>query len=288
MTEDAYYRQRWPLHALGSSFARGIRDDDDAWLQEWKRLLRMHPATESDASGQLPFDCLQPTDEREWQHAGQAAELLVVHGFNPLERRDNRGACPLVANFFGAQTGSVFEGIGLGLMRGLARREASQPMRTEQGGNALHAFLVWGVWGAELLPWVLKYHDPEPGNSSLRLPSTWFDAPDDDGLRPLDLIWGHGQLWDKTMGVVDLSQRELDMACLLEATGALVKGGADPWHDSEQAQRILGALVCANGVQHTWAMGVPGGVALAARIEQGLLERGTAIVNKPGGSKIRL
>lgn len=285
MTEDAHYRQRWPLHALGSSFARGIRDDDDAWLQEWKRLLRMHPATEPDAAGQLPFDCLQQTDEREWQHAGQAAELLVVHGFNPLERREGRGACPLVANFFGAQTGSVFEGIGLGLMHGLARREAKQPMRTEQGGNALHAFVAWG---AELLPWVLEYHDPEPGRASLCLPAVWFDAPDDDGMRPLELIWAPGHLWDKTMGVADLSQRELDMACLLEATDALVKGGADPLRDRGQAQRMLDALVCANGAQHTWAMGVPGGVALAARIEQGLLERGTSIVNRPGGGKIRL
>lgn len=224
LDEDALWEQDWPLHALCRRYARGNCPDDTLWLAQIQDLLfsGISPA-EADEDGRTPFEFLNDTRANaEWEYAPEAAKLLVLHGFNPL-LKNRHAAIPLLDIFLGVETGSAHAQIGLGALQGLIERETTSPLRDEEGGNPLHALCKTepGV-----LPSVLE--DMGEGLSGKpALPEHWFNAPNNDGRRPLDMIWDERGEWGKLLTEHDLWSREISAELYLEATENMVARGAD-------------------------------------------------------------
>lgn len=237
----AQYDKRWPLHALCDDYAQGNRLDDEAWFSEFNALIDSGIDVNAICEeGDTPFELLNPAGTpgvASWYRAAQAAEILVKHGFNPLlpDRNDNIQA---LYTFLGAEDGSAEEAFGFALIRGLLAREKTAPMRTQEGGNIVHA-MTRDEPG--ILPWIMD----ENGNAKsfgASIPADWIDMPDQHGRRPLDLVWGTNGSWWQTFELQDEGQIEIDVSFLLAATGAMIDAGADIFTPNSQGVVLADAM----------------------------------------------
>ena len=270
LSEDERYAQQWPLHDLARNYGQGSCTDDEAWFSSFRAILDAYGGANTPCNlDTLPFDLLLPAGNSSWQFAPQAAALLVEHGFNPLHRISS--GVPAVEVFLGAQEGTAHEAIGIAVVAALARCERTGALRTENGGNFFHALCQERP---ELLPWVLDHHNPIPGAGRLHLPQAWFNAPNNEQRRPLDLIWDANGKWHQAMMLTDEGEQEIEISFLLAATGSLLDGGADIFTTTPTSFVLADAIytgVCASENAREQLRGSP----LLRMLEHHALDQGT-------------
>lgn len=288
--EERCYAADFPLHARAIAYTSGEVIDDDDWLGQFKSLIQAGcDANQTCSRGMTIWQQLEPAPGASFERLGDATTLLVKAGFNPLLQmlgKTFKEPCGYLAyGFIGAEAGGAEEARGLGAIRGLIAREATEPMRSESGGNLLHAL---ALETPEALIEIFDHFTPYPNDHSGRfqLPEIWINALDDDNRTPLALLWDHQGKAAHLQHETDPGEIEIALMGIWSATEALMEAGASLLNKDAQGRPLWQAMTEHLGQFPEHRSSMP--AIVAARLGEICLEANTPTIKSGGRGGPRL